>query len=651
MSTITSFRDFDAYQEARVLVKNLYALTRRKPISSDYALCDQMRRAAISITSNFAEGFEREGKQEFIQFISYAKGSTGEIMAQLDIALDQDYLSAEQHQELDQAADKVRKMLAGLSNYLRKTEHAGLKFKRTENRKLKTENPDRKSSGFAIISTLLVLTVLTIMVVAFLQSMRIERLTARSYLNKTKADLLARAAAQKAISQISQNMRDPLTGKVDLSYTVESSHPNTTTITTPNYLAYSPVIFLSRYEMDSGGILRRRATPLISTIQPDSDFKKDLPSDFNVALKNLFEERKDTKKTADLNLRENIQALSTLTTPTPNLYYRIPLLDITDPENEFKGKFGYLVLDEQSRLNPSFHRSAPREQYAQTAMEMALGTGGSVLLNPVELAAFLSAPILPSSPWAMGQYFSTADRAKARRHLFGYYNVPNLDVIPAGLTDAGKPKYNINELATNTLYGSTATLRAENIATLINNNLPNFKLRDPSLTSETAANQQRYLNRLAASIVDYIDTDSSITTVNGGEPAGRDLFPLVTTLAEHYSCGSETGSGPYSTTVQSRIYVQLWNPYTSSVTGSARIIVKNRMRVRYGTGIVTPFANYNPSAINNITLRPNEFVVVAFSFCLSDIHQSYWTQYYNNSSTQLAFILCRNCRPINMGAL
>lgn len=204
MSTITSFRDFDAYKEARIFVKNLYALTRRKSISPDYALCDQMRRAAISTTSNFAEGCERGGKQEFIQFISYAKGATGETMTQLDIAVDQDYISAEQHREWDQSAEKARKLLAGLSNYLRKTEHAGLNFKRTVNSKQKTVNlPHRPGkNGFAIISTLLVLTVLTIMVVAFLQSMRIERLTARSYLNKTRADLAADAARDNAIIRL-----------------------------------------------------------------------------------------------------------------------------------------------------------------------------------------------------------------------------------------------------------------------------------------------------------------------------------------------------------------------------------------------------------------------------------------------------------------
>jgi four helix bundle protein len=77
------FEDLEVWKSARTLTRKIYALTGKNAFSKDFGLCDQIRRASVSIMSNIAEGFERGGTQEFIQFLSIAKGSCGEVRCQL----------------------------------------------------------------------------------------------------------------------------------------------------------------------------------------------------------------------------------------------------------------------------------------------------------------------------------------------------------------------------------------------------------------------------------------------------------------------------------------------------------------------------------------------------------------------------------------
>ena len=92
MAKIQRFSEIPVWNRARELVKAVYVSTSTGPFSKDWALRDQIRKAAISIPSNIAEGFERGGTGEFIQFLSIAKGSTGEVMTQLYLANDLGYL-------------------------------------------------------------------------------------------------------------------------------------------------------------------------------------------------------------------------------------------------------------------------------------------------------------------------------------------------------------------------------------------------------------------------------------------------------------------------------------------------------------------------------------------------------------------------------
>src|SRR5438132_9670595 len=100
MSKIERFEDIVAWQKARMLTKEVYALARVGDFARDFGLKDQIQRASVSTMSNIAEGYERGGDKEFVQFLSTSKGSCGEVKSHLYVALDQNYIAAPQFEEL-----------------------------------------------------------------------------------------------------------------------------------------------------------------------------------------------------------------------------------------------------------------------------------------------------------------------------------------------------------------------------------------------------------------------------------------------------------------------------------------------------------------------------------------------------------------------
>jgi len=126
------FEDLIVYQKARALANEVYALTRRAAFAKDPSLADQIRRAAVSVLSNVAEGFERGSNTEFVQFLYIAKGSCGEVRAQLSIALDQGYLPDAEHGKLSDHCRLVSGMLSGLIDYLKGARYRGDKFRQPE---------------------------------------------------------------------------------------------------------------------------------------------------------------------------------------------------------------------------------------------------------------------------------------------------------------------------------------------------------------------------------------------------------------------------------------------------------------------------------------------------------------------------------------
>ena len=128
MSSIQKFEDLKVWQKAREVNLGIYKLSNKGSFSKDFGLRDQIRRASVSVLSNIAEGFERNGNKEFSQFLSIAKASAAEVRAQLYVAKDLEYISNDEFTEVVNGLIEVSKMLSGLMSYLKTTEIKGSKF-------------------------------------------------------------------------------------------------------------------------------------------------------------------------------------------------------------------------------------------------------------------------------------------------------------------------------------------------------------------------------------------------------------------------------------------------------------------------------------------------------------------------------------------
>ena len=129
MASIQKFEDIEAWQKARELTNAVYSCSGKSVFAKDFGLRDQIRRAAVSVMSNIAEGFERGGSAEFLQFLAIAKGSAGEVEAQLYVALDQGYLKQEEFDSIKAVALSTKKLIAGFMNYLKRSNFKGQKYK------------------------------------------------------------------------------------------------------------------------------------------------------------------------------------------------------------------------------------------------------------------------------------------------------------------------------------------------------------------------------------------------------------------------------------------------------------------------------------------------------------------------------------------
>lgn len=129
MNKIERFEDIVAWQKARVLTKEIYSSARMGLFAKDYGLRDQVQRASVSTMANIAEGFERGGDREFVQFLSNSKGSCGEVKSHLYVALDQGYVTQLNFDQLYSQADEVSKLVGGFMHYLRQSQLGGPKYK------------------------------------------------------------------------------------------------------------------------------------------------------------------------------------------------------------------------------------------------------------------------------------------------------------------------------------------------------------------------------------------------------------------------------------------------------------------------------------------------------------------------------------------
>lgn len=118
MPTITRFEEIEAWQTARELTRLIYSLTEQEKFARDFGLKDQIRREAVSVMSNIAEGFESQTQPQFIHYLGNAKASAGEDRSQLYVSLDLHYITQEQFDEAFRLAEKASRQTSRFITYL-----------------------------------------------------------------------------------------------------------------------------------------------------------------------------------------------------------------------------------------------------------------------------------------------------------------------------------------------------------------------------------------------------------------------------------------------------------------------------------------------------------------------------------------------------
>ncbi len=135
MATIHNFEDLMVWQKARVLSQEIFDLITMGRFGRDFALIDQINRSSGSIMDNIAEGFGRQGNNEFINFLTYSYASALECKSQLYRAFDRNYIIKEKTDELFSLLEEIKKMINSLIGYLGKSDFRGQKFKDRDSKK------------------------------------------------------------------------------------------------------------------------------------------------------------------------------------------------------------------------------------------------------------------------------------------------------------------------------------------------------------------------------------------------------------------------------------------------------------------------------------------------------------------------------------
>jgi four helix bundle protein len=118
MASAKSFEDLEVWQKATDLALRVYGLTLHPTFNRDFALRDQIRKSAVSVSSNIAEGFEYGNNKDFIRFLKYAKGSAGELRSQLYIARKLNYLEEPEFDQLQKEQLHLSRQISSLIRYL-----------------------------------------------------------------------------------------------------------------------------------------------------------------------------------------------------------------------------------------------------------------------------------------------------------------------------------------------------------------------------------------------------------------------------------------------------------------------------------------------------------------------------------------------------
>ena len=460
---------------------------------------------------------------------------------------------------------------------------------------------DGDANGSAIVAILSVLALLSLLLISMLQSLRTERSSSAASVAEEQARLSAESGANAAawlLLTATSNRPAYLIGKSHLTEGSDKAEP-ALLLGATNLTSESQMIPLVSFDLKL-----MKGFPKLPSNQLEEILENRLSS--NVAL------------AVDLNDRSLADDHSPGSTERGGLIAetgRYPALwqRVTDTQNHVVGRYAFILTDESARLNPALHLGHPRDNptdWERGPADLPITNPTSTLLSAEEAKALEKvAGIMPTEESFETAFDDPHDYA-AKKNILTRDPCLTPDLIPAGMPEGGQPKYNLNDLATNPVWGSTPYARATNIAAIIDRNLPKFKQRDPSLVGRNY-DPTLYLRRLCCSIVDYIASDAAPTGPPGGEPFGRDLVPYVTQIGER--CTRKSLSD-HSVTVESTFFAEIWNPTTSTIPagGIPRLRIGNRARMIFGTAICLPFRDYDKTAAPLPELGPGEFTVIAF---------------------------------------
>jgi len=502
-----------------------------------------------------------------------------------------------------------------------------------------------RQASYALVITLLGVVLLTVIVVSFMEAMTLSVGAAKSYADIRRETLAAQAALDTAVAQMSLVANETNAAGVITNAFVTglTNIPTTGTpfvvtvlgqgdLTNPDQMMpmiSGPLAYLSNFGTVGWGTsgFAKYTAPLTA---PGS-----------------------ATNTVDLNVYSN-----NTTAPYPYIEqvndinkYRAPWVTMTNMvgnEPQYT-RFAYVVLDNTARINPALMTGTgtngtsafvnPTNWYAGpqdlNATYITNNSGTASILTASQMQQIANpGSALGSSDATLGEAFPDRPSYEAVKNFFTSDTNASFDVIPTGMADGGKPKYNINDLATNPIYGSDPLMRSTNIASIIERNLTNFYKRDPVLSAPSVNNTNLYINRVAANIVDYINTNgafgitdytnaASAAIAPGVSPAGLGVYPIEV-HEQIFATQGGAGTAAHSTSlVSTAFWLECWNPYTIPVTiKTATLSVTGRPGYTLGgslqnstpdyLGTVSVISDSEGTGSANIVVAPNEFVVLGF---------------------------------------